>query len=110
MILAVHPLINWLINHYITSTTYHSSLANYNILFDFMTVQGLITLFIVMIISVASVILFETLTLCAMTICMIEKKEYTTSNLYATAFGRLRIRPFIPRSFSLRFIFSDCCL
>lgn len=90
MILAVHPLINWLINHYITSTTYHSSLANYNILFDFMTVQGLITLFIVMIISV-SVILFETLTLCAMTICMIEKKEYTTSNLYATAFGRLRI-------------------
>lgn len=88
-ILLLHPLCNALLNLYINHTSYHSSLANYNMLFDFLTLPGLLLLAFIALIAVLSVV-FEILTLTAMTACMIHRIEYRTTDLFSLTFARLR--------------------
>ena len=38
IILIVYPLSNWLINLYITTNTVHSSLSNFSMFFDFLSI------------------------------------------------------------------------
>ena len=89
MILIIHPSINLLLNYYISYTSYHSSLTNFTIFSAFLTPFGIIVVLIITIVALLTIV-FELLTLVAMTYCMLHKIEYTTSSLYHTTFSQLK--------------------
>ena len=89
MIIIVHPLTNALLNYYISQVNYQSSLTNYTIFSAFLTPFGIFVLLIIALTAVLSIV-FELLTMLAMTYCMLHKIEYTTSSLYSTTFAMLR--------------------
>ena len=88
IILIVYPLSNWLINLYITTNTVHSSLSNFSMFFDFLSIPGILVMAVILG-SAICIIVFEAMVLIMMTSCMIHKVPYTPSSLYSTAFARL---------------------
>ena len=90
MILAVHPLTNALLNYYINNVSYQSSLTNFTMFSAFLTPWGILVLIVILFFALLFIV-FELLTLYAMTWCMLHKREYTTASLYATAFHQLKV-------------------
>ena len=48
IILIVYPLSNWLINLYITTNTVHSSLSNFSMFFDFLSIPGILVMAVIL--------------------------------------------------------------
>ncbi len=89
MIIVLHPLINFLLNYYINNTSYASSLTNFNIFYAFLTPVGMLIVLIITLIALLAIV-FELLTLTAMTYCMIKKIDYTVSSLYSSTYAHLK--------------------
>ena len=88
VILIVYPLSNALINLYITTNTVHTSLSNFSMFFDFLSIPGILVMALILI-SAICIIVFEVMVLIMMTSCMIHRVPYTRTSLYSTAFSRL---------------------
>lgn len=66
IILIVYPLSNWLINLYITTNTVHSSLSNFSMFFDFLSIPGILVMAVILG-SAICIIVFEAMVLIMMT-------------------------------------------
>ena len=81
VILIVYPLSNALINLYITTNTVHTSLSNFSMFFDFLSIPGILVMALILI-SAICIIVFEVMVLIMMTSCVIHRVPYTRASLY----------------------------